>query len=411
MSNKAVLAATALLTTIAACGDSSSSSTSSPTTVSSTTSEAPASPQPPSTAQPSSPTTPAPSAPPSLDVKWLGAQGFLLTVNGESVLTPPLYTRPNLVQVELGTAVVSDIELVKKKLDDKTLANVKAIVSGHAHYDHLLDVPNILGRAPAATLFANRSAKNLLAAYAPDRAAKCTDPKSTTVTIPRDRVVALDDSLASAIDWTNCAAKKPAGVPLEGKWVDVPGANIRLYGVCSEHPDQFGPIHFGEGDVEEEVCNPPSKMADWKEGLTIAFLIDFLDPTTKAPVQRIYYQDAPTNAPAGHVPAKVLAADGRPVDLALLCVGSSNNVEDEPNAILNALKPRHAIGGHWEDFFRSVDDPPKAITFLDVEKWLTQAKVALGPLSSSSSSAWKVNGKPASDRVVLPQPNDVFLLH
>lgn len=341
-----------------------------------------------------------------LDVKWLGAAGFLLTVGEDSVMSAPLYTRPNVFAVQLGTPVRSDAELVKKKLDDKTLSTVRAIVTGHAHYDHLLDVPAIMARAPNATLYANRSARNLLAAYAPDRAAKCTTPAPTSP-IARSRVVALDDSLVSSIDWTNCAAKRPAEAPMEGKWVDVPGSNVRVFGMCSEHPDQVGPVHFGAGDVDEEQCDVPTQMAQWKEGLTIAFLIDFLDPVTKAPRFRVYYQDAPTNAPIGHVPPEVLA-DHR-VDVALLCVGSSNNVDDEPYGVLTALKPRYAVGGHWEDFFKSIDDPVSPVALVDVNAWLTKAKNALSP-STSAEPPLSIRGKSSPDRALLPQPGDSFVV-
>lgn len=369
-------------------------------------------------ASPSNPTTQeAPPSPPraksvSTTVKWLGASGFLLTRGGESVLTAPLFTRPNAFTVSTGLPAQSDTALVAAKIDDATLANVRAIVSGHAHYDHLLDVPSLMQRS-GATLYANTSARNLLAAWAPDRASKCAGTKAQSPTIARSRVVAMDDAIASSIDWTHCAAKKPSNAPLQGTWVSVPNSHVRILGVCSEHPDQVGPYHFGAGDVTEEACEPPQAMPEWKEGLTIAFLIDFLDPTTNAPVFRAYYQDAPSNAPLGHIPAAFLA--DREVDLALLCVGSSNNVDDEPHGILASLHPKRAIGGHWEDFFRSVDEAPRPITLLDVDDWLTKARAVLppaasGPTFGTTSAVWTIDGKPSADRAVIPQPNDEFVI-
>src|SRR4029453_17619862 len=99
------------------------------------------------------------------------------------------------------------------------------------------------------TLYSNLSARNLLAALAPDRASRCDGTPAATAPIARSRVVALDDPAASQVDWRPCANLRPNGAPLAGAWVRVPDSRIRLYAICSEHPDQIGPYHFGPGDV------------------------------------------------------------------------------------------------------------------------------------------------------------------
>jgi hypothetical protein len=257
-------------------------------------------------------------------------------------------------------------------------------------------------RAPQTTLYANVSSRNLLAAYAPDRAPACAGTPDPPFTIARARVIAMDDPTASVVDYTNCPDKRPAGAPLEGKWVRVPGAHVRLLAACSSHPDQIGPVHFAPGDVTDEACTPPTRMDAWKEGFTIAYLVDFLDPATDAPRFRVYYQDAPTNAPVGHVPPPLLA-DKR-VDLALLCVGSYDRVANAPSATIAALDPRFALGGHWEDFFQPENQPPVPIPFLDVATWQTTARA---DMPSSADRMFK-NGTSFAERALLPQPNDVF---
>jgi hypothetical protein len=214
----------------------------------------------------------------------------------------------------------------------------------------------------------------------------------------------MDDPAASVVDYTNCADKRPPGAPLDGKWVRVPGAHVRVLAVCSSHPDQIGPIHFAPGDVTEEACTPPTAMADWKEGFTMAYLVDFLDAKTDAPVYRVYYQDAPTNAPVGHIP-EALLKDKR-VDLALLCVGSYDHVENAPTATIDALTPRYALGGHWEDFFQSGEQPPQPLPLLDVPGWQTKAQTAMP--SSGEARPLVRNGAKSPDRALLPQPNDTF---
>jgi len=262
-----------------------------------------------------------------------------------------------------------------------------------------------VGLAPQATLYSNVSARNLLAAFAPDRAAKCAGKPAQAATIARSRVVAVDDPGASTIDYTNCPEKRPPGAPLEGTWVRVPGAHMRVLAVCSDHPAQIGPVHYGEGDVDEEECTPPTNMNEWKEGRTVAYLVDFLDTKTDLPVYRVFYQDAPADSPVGHVPPAFLA-DKR-VDLALMCVGTYDHVDDaSPVKALEALRPRYALGGHWEDFFGALDAPPRPIPFLDVQAWGTKARAAL-PDADEPRSMFR-NGAPVPYRTTLPQPGDTF---
>ncbi|MBS2017229.1 MAG: hypothetical protein JST00_30380 [Deltaproteobacteria bacterium] len=348
------------------------------------------------------PPPPAPIGP--LEVRFLGVQGFLVEVGDEALLTSPLFTRPNGLQVTTGLPVSSDPSLVAKNIPASSLARVRAVLSGHAHYDHLLDTPAVLQRAPSATLFSNVSTRNILAAWAPDRAAACSGTPAQASPIARSRIVAMDDAAKSRVDWHGCLDKKPASAPVDGTWVDVPGANMRVLAVCSEHADQIGPVHYGEGDVAEEKCTPPKNMNEWKEGLTLGFLVDFLEPKTRRPVYRVYYEDAPAWSDKGQVPAAILAE--KRIDLALACVGSYQNVPGAPGNTLATMRPRFAIGGHWEDFLRALDQPIQPIPFLDTSDWDTKALAAM-PRAGEEARMLR-NDQPLAERVLRAQPNDTF---
>ncbi|MDB4937358.1 MAG: putative lipoprotein [Labilithrix sp.] len=397
--------ALASLTALLACGGGGAPGSIEPPSPASLPSPTPApAPTTTSTARPPEPTA---SAPSPLRVRFLGVGGFLVEHDDEAVLTAPLYTRPSMIEASTGIPIESDAALVAARLPAPALANVHTVLAGHAHYDHLLDVPAVMSLAPKATLFANVSARNLLAAFAPDRAAKCAGKPAQPAarTIARSRVVAVDDPAASTVDYTNCPGQKPAGAPLHGTWVNVPGSHVRVLAVCSEHPDQIGPVHYGAGDVTEEECTPPTNMNDWKEGRTVAYLIDFLDPKTDLPVYRVFYEDAPAESPIGHVPPSFLAE--KRIDLALMCVGTYDHVDDaSPAKALAALAPRYALGGHWEDFFGSLESAPTPIPFLDVGAWGTKARAALP--DAGETQPLVRNGKTASYRAALPQPGDTF---
>lgn len=309
-----------------------------------------------------------------LEVESLGVQGFVLRHDDDVVLTAPLFSRGSLIDVSLGQPLPPDLAAIDEGVAGLGLEDVRAIVSGHAHYDHLMDVPRIMTEhAPDATLFANRTARHVLAALAPDRAPGCSGP-AAAVPIARERVVALDDPAASVVDYRGCPEQRPAGAPLEGTWVQVPGARIRVLALCAAHPAQIGIIHFGEGSIDTDQCEPPVSANEWLEGQTLSFLIDFLDDDAQ-PVFRVYYQDAPGSAPIGNPPAEVLA--DRPVDLALLTAGNYDAVRDHPGEVLAALAPRVAISGHWEDFFQPADQPPEPLPFMDLDAYLARVEAGL----------------------------------
>ena len=306
-----------------------------------------------------------------LQIHALGVQGFVLRYGDDAVMTAPLFTRQSALEVTFNVPLVANAQAIDAGLADESLANVRAIVSGHAHYDHFMDVPHILTQTSAVAI-TNLTGRHVLAALAPDRPG-CTNA-APAQPIARDRVIAVDDPLASYVDYTNCPAQKPAGAPLEGRWFEVPGSRVRLMPFCSTHPDQIGPYHFGEGSIDSDQCSLPRAAADWKEGATLAFVIDFLDEHGH-PAFRVFYQDSPTNPPIGHVPSSVLA-DKR-VDLALLCVGSADAVDNHPGDIVANLDPRFAISGHWEDFFEAQSAMPKPIPLLDLAGYVQRAEAAL----------------------------------
>lgn len=341
---------------------------------------------------------------PPLPIAFLGVGGFLITSGSDNILTAPLYTHPDELTVTTGT-VASDSQLVLASLPPGTVDHVSGIIAGHAHYDHLLDVPPVMAATSQATLFSNMTARHILAALAPDQPAKCNGSPPPPSLLDRKRVIAMDDPAASMVDYQNCPDQRPDGAPLTGTWVDVPGANVRLLALCSMHPNQLGPIHFGAGSIDDDQCQLPPKASDWLEGQTLAYLIDFLDDGG-APRYRIYYQDAPTNAPLGHVPAAFLAQ--KSVDVALLCVGNYDAVTHDPEDAIAGLTPRYALGGHWEDFFISASDPPQPIPFLDVASWVTRAQAALPPQNGIAPMIH--DGVVEPQRAVMPTPGDTFVI-
>ena len=101
-----------------------------------------------------------------LEIRSLGVQGFVLRHGHETVITAPLFTRQSAFEVTMNLPLSSDTTAVDAGLAGIAFDDVRAVVSGHAHYDHLLDVPRVLEKAPHATAYTNASGRHILAALA-----------------------------------------------------------------------------------------------------------------------------------------------------------------------------------------------------------------------------------------------------
>jgi L-ascorbate metabolism protein UlaG (beta-lactamase superfamily) len=340
-------------------------------------------------------TPPPPPALP-LEVHALGVQGYVLRRGDDVVMTAPMYTRQSTFEVTVNASLHPDDAAVDAGLATEPLDKLSAIISGHAHYDHFIDVAHILTLAPNATSYVNLTGRHVLAALAPDRAASCTSTQP--LVLPRQRVVAMDDPLASHVDYTNCPGQAPPGAPLQGTWLAVPGSHVRLMAFCSMHPAQVGPFHFGQGAIDTDQCDLPAAASGWLEGQTLAFLIDFLDEAGHV-AMRVYYQDAPTNPPLGHVPAAILAE--APVDVAILCVGNYDAVANQPGDVVANLQPRFALSGHWEDFFQPLTAPLQPIPLLNLDAYKAKAAAAL---PGSPDAPLLVDGAPMDTRQLVTIP-------
>jgi len=330
-------------------------------------------------------------APLPLEIRSLGVGGVALRRGGDLVVTAPMLTNPDLATVTLGETR-SDPQLVDALLPAGFVEGAGAILVGHAHYDHLLDVPRVQELAgPETLIYGNVSVDRLLAGL---------DSGAT------DRLRAFNDPASPWVDRRMCATPDPCtGVAagLAGAWVDVPGTRARVRALCSTHPAQFlGIVHFGEGCVAADAPAPPTDAADWLEGATLAWLIDFLDADGR-PVHRVYYQDAPTSGPDGLVHPH-LTAD-KAIDVAVLNVGSWDAVRDHPAEALRNLAPRYALGIHWEDFFQPQSEPPVPIPF---HADPAEFDVAAEALLSGAEASVLVDGVEAEGRYWRPDPGTEF---
>jgi hypothetical protein len=268
----------------------------------------------------------------AVDVRYLGVGGVLLSRKTDAILTAPLYSNPSLLEFAADHQIQSDPETIDRLFPVEG-RSAQAILVGHSHYDHLMDVPYIaLHHALSANVYGSMTTVNLLHSI-------------NTKLSPR-KVIALDGK-----------AWNPPKQP--GEWVSIT-KTMRIMALRSEHSDQFEldamgiqmPFHLFRGVQEEPLTALPRRPSEWVEGPVFAYLIDFLDDAEK-PIFRVYYQDSGTNMGIGVPGPAQLAAWGRDrVDLALICEGGEfRRLRSHPETIIRELRPRFALLIHWEDFF------------------------------------------------------------
>jgi L-ascorbate metabolism protein UlaG (beta-lactamase superfamily) len=306
---------------------------------------------------------------PPVEITYLGIGGWLIRRGDAAVLTAPLFSTPSITRVGFDT-IAPDTARIDRALETLgvDLRDVSAILSGHGHYDHLMDVPYIMERhARAAKLLLNRTSAHQIA---PWRLA--------------DRLVVVDDS---AGDQSSA-----------GRWMRV--GDVRVMALKSIHGPQFAGYTLFKGTRDQDLEEIPRLAYEWLDGQTHAFLVDFMDGDRIA--FRFYYQDAVTQVPQGLAPDSLLRPDGpdrRRVDVALLVPTTYAEVAWHPEGTLDNLRPRHVLLGHWENFFRSPLEETKPLFMLGFFHFQSKMEHALRALGEGPIG-WHI--PVAGARFVIP---------
>jgi L-ascorbate metabolism protein UlaG (beta-lactamase superfamily) len=267
-----------------------------------------------------------------ITLTYLGVAGWLLDTGRSTLLTAPLFSNPGLLATGLA-AVEADsaaIEAALALLDVPELMDVSAILVGHAHYDHLMDVPYLATHhARRAVILGNTTMAHTLAPFAGGG----LDPAR------------VQDVSASA-----------ASVAGGGAWVRV-APDLRVLPLLSDHAPHFQGVVLYGGGRSRALRRIPRGAGEWLEGETLAFLIDVLDAAGEVRL-RLYFQDAVAREPYGLVPPELA-----PVDVALVVPATFSETDWHPEAILENTRARRVVLGHWEDFFQPVSLEPDPVPF------------------------------------------------
>lgn len=267
-----------------------------------------------------------------LVIEWTGVGAFWMAHDGVSVLTDPFWSHYPLGRVVFGT-LPPDPEQIDPWLPP--LDEVRAVLVGHGHYDHVSDLPYVAPRLhPDAVVLASQTVAHT---FAPAE-------------LPRP-IVPVNADRASETE--------------AGRWVSIAEGRARVLPIASGHPAQYGPIHLYTQHLTEDRRTPPTRVGHFQEGATLAFLVDFMDEQGGI-AHRVYIETSSVGLPAGAVPPAIL--DAHPVDVALVAMDIANLEARGETTILDLLNPPTVIFCHWEDFFRPKDRPPREIHKVDLRR-------------------------------------------
>jgi L-ascorbate metabolism protein UlaG (beta-lactamase superfamily) len=251
--------------------------------------------------------------PNAVRITYLGVNGFQFETNGHALLIDPYFTRVALLSAALNQRIESNPNRVSEGLKH-IYGRVDAILVTHAHFDHLLDAPEIVRRT-RAQLVAGPTAIHLV------------------------------ESLG--ISPNECQIVRPGSVRKIGPWT------IRVF--AAKHDRLFGKVPFnkcnsdrpspqsspsgrgGRGALgETESASQPVKVSDWCVGEPLAFVIE-------AAGKRIYID-------SGGVPGAPPDAQIKDVDLAILGVALPDSRQRFAEAV-RQLRPRYILPSHQDDMF------------------------------------------------------------
>ncbi|MDQ6527022.1 MBL fold metallo-hydrolase [Nocardioides sp. LHD-245] len=253
-------------------------------------------------------------------VTFLGVASLLIDDGASAVLTDGFFTRPSLPRVALGR-LAPDEALIQRTLGRAGIDRLDVVAPVHTHYDHAMDSAVVAARTGARLLGGTSAAQ----------------------------------------------IGRGGGLPEDQIGVVVPGEPVRAGGfvltwIESEHcpPDRY------PGRITSPVV-PPARTTAYQCGEAWSILVEH-DSGRTALVQ----------GSAGFRPGAL--ADRR-ADIVYLGVGqlgvqNPGYIERYWAETVAAVGARQVVLIHWDDFFRPLDRPLRALPYLGDDLDATMAVLA-----------------------------------
>lgn len=235
--------------------------------------------------------------PGGLAIRWLGTAGFELATPEATVLIDPYITRVGLGRF-LALRLASDEARVAA-----ALPRADAVLVGHSHFDHVLDVPTI-ARRTGAHVYGSASTANLMQAMGIPAA------QVTTLVPTARRTFEVGPFRVTAIPSVHSRFALGKSVPYPG---DIP---------CT--------------------CEVHLRGSEYRCGDVFSFLVEVAG-------RRIYHLGS------ADLVEDQIPAEARGADLLLLCIAGRFATERFVPRALTALEPACVVPMHYDNFFRAAE--------------------------------------------------------
>jgi L-ascorbate metabolism protein UlaG (beta-lactamase superfamily) len=274
-----------------------------------------------------------------LSVTFLGVSTLLVDDGSAAILTDGFFSRPSMAQVLL-TRLAPDAARIQECLDRAMsgVSRLEAVIPAHSHFDHALDSAYVAEHT-GALLVGGESTANLGRGHG----------------LPEDRIV----------------------VPTPGAPLALGAFTVTL--VESHHcpPDRY------PGAIAEPL-RPPAKAGAYRCGEAWSILVAHAGGRT-----------ALVQGSAGFVEG---ALAGQRADVAYLGVGQLGLQSEEYlttywRETVRTVGARRAVLTHWDDFFRPLDQPLRALPYagddLDVTLRVLGRLAAEDGVALSLPTVWR----------------------
>lgn len=241
-------------------------------------------------------------------VTFLGVASLLITDGETSLLTDGYFSRPGMARV-LGGRLTTDSSRVEGVLSRAGVDRLAAVLPVHTHFDHVLDSPEV-ARRTGAVVMGGESAANVA---------------------------------------------RGAGLGEDRIAVVTPGVEQRFGAFAvTHHESEHCPPDRYPGTISAPV-RQPARATAYRCGEAWSIIVAH-DSGKRALVQ----------GSAGFVPG---ALAGQAADVAYLGVGqlgvqSEDYIREYWHETVRAVGARRVVLIHWDDFFRPLDEPLRALPYL-----------------------------------------------
>lgn len=271
-------------------------------------------------------------------VTWMGVATLLIDDGSSALMTDGYFSRPSLARIAAGKVAPSTAR-VDGSLARAKVSRLAAVIPVHTHIDHVLDSALVADRT-GAQLVGGRSAANVGRGYG----------------LPENRIV----------------------VAVDGEPIRLGAYDVTL--IESHHcpPDRF------PGVIDEPVT-PPVKASVYRCGESWSTLVHH-----RATDRRLLIQGS-----AGFVKG---ALAGHRADAVYLSVGQlglqpRSYLVDYWTETVRAVGARRVILIHWDDFFRPLSKPLRALPYagddLDVSVGILDELAARDGVAVHLPTVWR----------------------